>query len=79
MVHQSTQSNPISHLQQLQMADHQNSGGFTGVSNAGLIPVQHAWVYGEKAPWCLNGSSVIHNKLFYTCIILDAVNFRLFE
>lgn len=64
MVHQSTQSNPLSHLQQLQMADHQNCGGVAGASNAGLIPLQHAWVYGEEATWCLNGSSVIHNNNF---------------
>lgn len=55
------------------MADHQNSGGFIDFSNAGLIPLQHAWVYGEKTPWCLNGNSVIDNNSFYTCIILDAV------
>lgn len=55
------------------MADHQNRGGFAGVSNAGLIPLQHAWVYGEKATWCLNGNNMTCNHLFYTDIILDAV------
>lgn len=55
------------------MADHQNCGGFAGASHAGYIPLQHAWVYGEKATWCLNGSSVIRNNELYTGIVLDAV------
>lgn len=50
MVHQSAQSNPLSNLQQLQVANHQNCGGSVVISDAGLVSVQYARLHGEKAP-----------------------------